>query len=56
MNMSLSEIEARIEQIYLTAYRTNRTGHVVRLDPEEGQLGVLWAEFDRLIPYETEAA
>lgn len=53
MNMSLSTIEARIEQIYLTAHHTNRTNKIIRLDPDAGELGQLWAEFDRLIPYET---
>lgn len=53
LDMSLSEIETNIENIYRTAYFTNRTNKVIRLDPNVGELGLLWAEFDRLIPYET---
>ena len=42
----LAEVEDLIEDIYRRAYKDAPT---VRLDPNKGVLGQLWAEFDWLI-------
>lgn len=45
----LKELDAQIEAIYLRAYLDNRTGRLVRLDPNSGTLGALWLEWDTLM-------
>lgn len=43
----IEELDAKINAVYMKAYNDNRTADIVRLDPDTGILGQLWAEFDK---------
>ena len=52
MGWTLEALDEAIYSVYRKAYDDNRTATLIRLDPTVGELGALWAEFDRLVAQE----
>lgn len=45
----VGELDAKIYAVYRKAYEDNPANSIVRLDPNSGILGDLWAEWDRAV-------